>query len=59
MPDTPRLCPTCKGAKRVACPGPTAKTNAERAQGRMYIDWCYGMHMGHPCPDCVATDDKA
>jgi hypothetical protein len=51
MADDP--CPTCDGVGRIACPGPTkAKTNAERAQGRQFIDWCYGMHMGHHCPDC-------
>lgn len=46
-------CQTCGGNFRLACPGPTAKTNAERKAGRMYVDWCYGMHINtHPCPDC-------
>ncbi len=31
-------CSLCNGVGRVACPGPK--------------NGCYGMHMGHPCPDC-------
>lgn len=54
MPDTAdSSCGTCGGNERVACPGP-ATTNAERT-GTMYLDWCYGMHMGHDCPDCTHT----
>lgn len=50
---TATTCPTCNGHGRIACPGPTkAKTNAERALEREMVDWCWGMHMGHRCPDC-------
>lgn len=53
-------CPTCQGRKRVGCPGPghdRAHTQKERdALGlRKGIDYCYGMHMGHPCPACDGT----
>ena len=53
-------CPTCKGHGRVGCPGPgqsRARTQMERdALGlRKGIDYCYGMHMGHPCPACNGT----
>ena len=53
-------CPTCKGSGRIGCPGPSgggARTQRERdALGlRKGIDYCYGMHMGHPCPACTGT----
>lgn len=35
-------CPTCKGLGRVACLGPK--------------NGCYGMHMGHPCPECNTVE---
>lgn len=37
-------CPTCGGTKMIACDGPPR---------------CYGMHMGHHCPDCKDTPGKA
>lgn len=53
-------CPACKGSGRIGCPGPSgggARTQRERdALGlRKGIDYCYGMHMGHPCPTCSGT----
>lgn len=49
----PPVCDTCGGTTMVACPGPgDAKTQRERdALGLVSgVDYCYGMHMGHPCP---------
>ena len=53
-------CPTCNGHQRIRCPGPSgggAHTQRERdALGlRKGIDYCYGMHLGHPCPTCAGT----
>lgn len=53
-------CTTCNGHGRIACPGPTkAKTKAERDAGRQTVDWCYGMHMGHRCPDCQSDSGRS
>lgn len=52
-----RPCDRCGGTTRIACPGmsvePKTQMGRDAAGLVMGKDYCYGMHMGHPCPDCI------
>jgi len=51
-----RPCDTCDGTTRIACPGPSVEPKTQMGRDAAGLvagkDYCYGMHMGHPCPDC-------
>lgn len=53
----PSYCITCAGMGRITCAGPIKfglTVSQMKAAGlREIVDFCYGMHMGHPCPDCT------
>lgn len=52
-----RPCDTCGGTGTVHCPGPSVKPQTQMQRNAaglvMGRDYCYGMHMGHDCPDCI------
>lgn len=52
-------CTTCDGSGRIRCPGPhtygLTQGQMKSAGLREFIDYCYGLHMGHECPDCGAA----
>jgi hypothetical protein len=51
-----RKCKRCAGVGRVSCPGPSTEPKTQRGRDEAGlvkgVDYCYGMHMGHDCPDC-------
>lgn len=53
------ICLTCSNTKRVSCPGPSIYSQYTQKELdilglRPIVDYCYGMHMGHTCPDCIS-----
>ena len=54
------VCETCGGTTRVACPGMSVEPKTQMGRDAAGLvagkDYCYGMHMGHPCHDCTDID---